>query len=167
MKRSIVQLIAVSVLFAIFSSCGSSSKLTKSQKNEYGDEQYEVCSQEAEELGEENYFIGIGEGKSIDSQNSKKIAREEARSAIAEKMNSFVRIQTKNEEDQSEDPTSYRANRNRITDQLVSQKLQGLSTFCSKTFKNDEGLYTSFAGVKVDIKKSVFLAEIREQLSKN
>ena len=130
----------------------------------HGDEQYEVCSEEANQLGEENYFMGIGEGKSINSQMSKQMARTEARNVLAEKMNTFVRQDIKVSKEQGTDPASYQENWDIKGQQLVSQKLQGLSTFCSKTFKNDAGLYTTFVGVRLDIEKQAFLKQIRKEL---
>lgn len=160
-------ILTLSVAALVGFSCSSGNKLTKTQKSTYGEEQFQVCSREVAKIkGDKRYFTGIGEGRSINSQYSKKAAREEARNELAEKMNVFVRTETKNEEQQAEDPTSYAANRAVVTEQLVSQRLQGLSTFCEKTFRNDEGVYTSFVGVKLDIEKSHFLKEVKEKLKK-
>lgn len=137
---------------------------TACSRSVHGKEQEEICRDELEQIGEVNYFMGIGEGKSIDSQMAKKIARTEARNDLAEKMNTFVREDITTHQSQGGDPTSYQTGWDNKGRQIVSQKLQGLSTFCTKTYKNDAGLYTSFIGVRLDIEKKVFLNQVRQEL---
>jgi len=161
-KKALV--IAVTIFLA---SCGGTNKLTKNQQKELGEEQYQVCSEEESNL-QGLYFTGIGQGQSINSQMSQKMAKAEARIALAGMMDSFVKEDIKkiaSQSQQGEDPsTDYSDAWEMKGQQLISKRLQGSSTFCSKTFKNKEGLYTSYIGLKLDIKKAVFLQQIKEEL---
>ncbi len=146
----------------LLTGCQSGNKLTKTQKNQYGEQQVSICESEMNGIGEENYFMGIGEGKSIDSQASKEIAREKAREALAEKMKVSVKKAVSTSTEQS--GTSYSADRETKALQIVEQQLSGVSTFCSKTFRNEAGLYTSFVGLRLDNPKRDFNKFVRENL---
>lgn len=155
MKKPLSLASAFSVGLLLFS-CASS------KHPDYGKEEHQVCGDEAEQIGE-NYFFGIGEAKNIISQESKEDAFIAAKRFLAGKMNSYVKTETTEIVNKSEDPRSTQIDVDKKREDYVDQALRGLSVFCSKTYKNKEGLYTSFSGVKLDIKKQDFLRKFREE----
>lgn len=142
-------------LTSLLTSCGAA----KEHKNEI----YQVCDKDARAL-ESDYYVGVGEGSSINAQYSRELAMEKAREIIAGKMNVFVEKIIETESESSADPTSFKENRQAKAKQYIAQRLGGLTTFCSKTYKNKEGIYTSFLGCKLDIPRKQFLSKLKEDL---
>lgn len=148
----------VVLLFALLllNSCDSLNKM-------YGKKQTAVCEKEMMQL-QEIYYVGIGQGQSIDAQHAKEMAREKAREFIAEQMNVMVQKEIITTSKSSADPTTYQKERTARAEQLIAQRLSGLTFFCSETRKNDAGLFTAFVGLKLDIPKAAFKTKIKKDL---
>lgn len=122
-----------------------------------------TCSKKMMKL-QDTYFVGVGQGKSIDIQHAQELAREKARELIAEQMNVIIQKEIITKSKSTADPTSFQKDRQAKAEQLIAQRLSGLSFFCAETRVNKADLYTASVGLQLDMPKTAFQNKIKKDL---
>ena len=144
-KISMIVMAALGV--ACLTGCGSSKTAAQSQQ----DVEVVVPCSGPEFMTNNEYFRASAVGLSTDMNIAKKKAMTEARTGLAEAIQTKVQAVTDNysssyQQGENEEAKSrYQS----LARQVVSQELAGIRTICEKTMKTPEGKYRVYVSVEL------------------
>lgn len=160
----VLRLLSVMMISAALASCGSSGKMTKTQKDALGDEIVIPCGDEEFHTDKDN-FRATGIGTSLDLTTSKRKANLIASSNLAASVNQLIKsgIERYVGERQIGDKISFNEKYSDLAKQLVNQEINNVSIVCTKTFQKD-GKFTTY--IAIEVTKSDLLNRICSDISK-
>ncbi len=148
----------------IISGCGGPKEVTKARNSE---EISIPCETKEEYWSDDKYFRASHNAESADMSTAKKIAMQQARAALATKVENTVKRTTDNYVQQQDvnDKQEVKRKFEDISRTVVRQELHDLRTNCTQATKNkDSGDYTYY--VNLEMSKKALVEGINDQISK-